>query len=210
MVLLQRGVAEHPQPSIPTVSPPPDSPHGGHLSAPLGQRVVVRRVLPGETGPSGGPAMTDVLGVLEVDDGTTIAVRREDGELVTFPRADLVTGKPVPPRPSVRLRVDPAEVARLVALLPPAYADGPVLVGSVARLLRTLRAAGPGRDATPDPRAVVDGDDVVLPLVDDAALLATLDAAGEEGVRTVYVVLSPDDTAALERCTELGLVELPG
>lgn len=189
----------------------PDSPHGGHLSAATGQRVVVRRVLPGETGPSGGPAMTDVLGVLEVDDGTTIGVRREDGELVTFPRADLVTGKPVPPRPSVRLRVDAGEVARLVALLPPPYADGRVLVGSVARLLRTLRAATQGRDAAPDPRAVVDGDDVVLPLPeDDAVLAATLDEAGEEGVRTVYVVLSADDTAGLERCAGLGLVELPG
>ena len=155
--------------------------------------------------------MTDVLGVLEVDDGTTIAVRREDGELVSFPRADFVTGKPVPPRPSVRLRVDPAEVARLVALLPPAYADGRVLVGSVARLLRTLRTAAPGRDAAPDPRAVVDGDDVVVPLpADDAVLAASLDAVGEQGVRTVYVVLDPDDTSGLARCTELGLVELPG
>lgn len=190
--------------------PTPDSPHGGHLSATPGQRVVVRRVLPGLTGPSGGPAMTDVLGVLELDDGTTIAVRREDGELVSFPRADLVTGKPVPPRPSVRLRVDAAEVARLVALLPPSYAGGRVLVGSVARLLRSLRAADPARDAAPDPRAVVDGDDVVTPLPDDAVLAATLDTAGEQGVRTVYVVLGPDDTAGLARCTALGLAELPG
>ena len=31
----------------------------------VGLRVVVRRRLPGETGPSGGPRMTDVLGVME-------------------------------------------------------------------------------------------------------------------------------------------------
>lgn len=193
------------------MNPPPGSPDGGPLSATPGQRVVVRRVLPGRTGPSGGPAMTDVLGVLEVDDGTTIAVRRENGELVSFPRADLVTGKPVPPRPSVRLRVDAGEVARLVALLGPSYAGGRVLVGSLARLLRTLRAAAPGRDAAPDPHAVVDGDDLVTPLPgEDAALLAALDRAGEQGVRTVYVVLGPDDTVGLERCTSWGLAELPG
>ncbi len=40
-------------------------PHDAHRLGPhvVGQRVVVRRLLRGETGPSGGPAMTDVLGV---------------------------------------------------------------------------------------------------------------------------------------------------
>ena len=36
----------------------------------VGSRVVVRRVLRGQTGPSGGPAMTDLLGVMESWDGT--------------------------------------------------------------------------------------------------------------------------------------------
>lgn len=71
----------------------------------VGQRVVVRRVLPGETGPSGGPAMTDVLGICESwADGVTV-IRREDGGTVTIRTADIVSGKPVPPRPSVRHRV---------------------------------------------------------------------------------------------------------
>ena len=51
----------HAQPSIPAC-PTPGTAHGlgPHV---VGQRVVVRRVVRGETGPSGGPAMTDVLGI---------------------------------------------------------------------------------------------------------------------------------------------------
>ena len=75
----------------------------------VGQRVVVRRVLPGETGPTGGPAMTDVLGICESWADGTVVVRREDGSAVTISTADIVSGKPVPPRPSVRLRVSARE-----------------------------------------------------------------------------------------------------
>jgi ribosomal protein S18 acetylase RimI-like enzyme len=71
----------------------------------VGQRVVVRRVLPGETGPTGGPAMSDVLGICESWHDGIVAVRREDGALVEIATADIVSGKPVPPRPSPRLRV---------------------------------------------------------------------------------------------------------
>lgn len=80
---------------------------GAHV---VGQRVVVRRVLRGETGPSGGPAMTDLLGVCTAWDGGpdgTCVVRPETGEPVRIPLADIVSGKPVPPRPSVRHRVEP-------------------------------------------------------------------------------------------------------
>lgn len=73
----------------------------------VGLRVVVRRVVPGERGPTGGPAMTDVLGVcVSWVDGTCV-VEREDGLHVTIATADIVSGKPVPPRPSPRLRIDP-------------------------------------------------------------------------------------------------------
>ncbi|MGH3369574.1 MAG: hypothetical protein ACRDPR_06205, partial [Nocardioidaceae bacterium] len=81
----------------------------------VGQRVVVRRVLPGETGPSGGPALTDVLGVMESWSGGVAAVRKADGDLVEIAIADIVSGKAVPPRPSVRLRVPP-ELAERRAL----------------------------------------------------------------------------------------------
>ena len=41
------------------------------------ERVVVRRLVRGETGPSGGPAMTDVLGVCESWTDGVVVVRRE-------------------------------------------------------------------------------------------------------------------------------------
>jgi N-acetylglutamate synthase len=53
--------------------------------------------------------MTDVLGVCESwADGVAI-VRREDGTAVEIRTRDIVSGKPVPPRPSVRLRVSARE-----------------------------------------------------------------------------------------------------
>ena len=90
----------------------------------VGQRVVLRHRLPGLQGPSGGPALTDVLGVMEAWTDTTASVRREDGTLVEVARTDIVAGKPVPPRPSVRLRV-PVEHAeqRAVASWPPLESD---------------------------------------------------------------------------------------
>lgn len=68
----------------------------------IGQRVVVRRRLPGERGPSGGPALSDVVGVLAAWDDETLSVRRGTGELVSIPLADVTAGKPVPPMPSRR------------------------------------------------------------------------------------------------------------
>ncbi len=93
---------------------------GAHTLGPhvVGQRVVVRRVLPGETGPSGGPAMTDVLGTCTAW-GDGVCVVEPDGggsrEPVTIRIADIVSGKPVPPRASTRLRVS-AQAAQLRAL----------------------------------------------------------------------------------------------
>ena len=85
----------------------------------VGQRVVVRRVLPGETGPSGGPAMTDVLGTcVRWSDGECV-VQPESGPAVTIPLSLIVSGKPVPPRPSPRSRVSPRECQlRAMALWP--------------------------------------------------------------------------------------------
>lgn len=80
----------------------------------VGQRVVVRRLLRGQTGPSGGPAMTDLLGVMESWSGTSTVVRAEDGTATEIALADIVSGKPVPPRPSTRMRVS-AEQACLMA-----------------------------------------------------------------------------------------------
>jgi len=70
---------------------------------------VVRRVVPGETGPSGGPALTDVLGTLVSWDESTCVVAPESRPTVTIPIDQIVTGKPVPPRASMRQRVSVRE-----------------------------------------------------------------------------------------------------
>jgi len=74
--------------------------------------VVVRSRVPGETGPSGGPAFTDVLGVLETWVDDVLTIRTADDELVEIPAALVVSGKPVPPRPSRISRVSPEDVER--------------------------------------------------------------------------------------------------
>ena len=74
-----------------------------HGDPPLGQRVVVRSRVVGETGPSGGPAMTDVVGILEAADEREIVVRRKDGTARPVARTDIVAIKPVPPPPARRL-----------------------------------------------------------------------------------------------------------
>jgi GNAT superfamily N-acetyltransferase len=86
---------------------------GRHLLGPhvVGQRVVVRSLVRGETGPSGGPALTDVLGVCTTWDSGLCVVQTET-RLVTIAIADIVGGKPVPPRPSVRHRASPGDVQR--------------------------------------------------------------------------------------------------
>ena len=86
------------------------------------QRVVVRRVLPGETGPSGGPAMTDVLGTCTAWADGVCVVQPDSGasrEPVRIAIRDIVSGKPVAPRVSTRMRVTPREAqVRALALWP--------------------------------------------------------------------------------------------
>jgi GNAT superfamily N-acetyltransferase len=90
----------------------------------VGQRVVVRRVLPGETSPSGGPAMTDLLGVMESWGGGRTVVRAEDGTATEIVLSEIVSGKPVPPRPSPRLRVSAEEACRMSnASWPPVHSE---------------------------------------------------------------------------------------
>jgi N-acetylglutamate synthase len=59
--------------------------------------------------------MTDVLGVCESWENGRTTVRREDGSLVEIDVADIVSGKPVPPRPSVHRRLGAVQ-ADLLAL----------------------------------------------------------------------------------------------
>jgi GNAT superfamily N-acetyltransferase len=64
--------------------------------------------------------MTDVLGVcLAWGDGVCVVAPTSGGEPVRIAIADIVSGKPVPPRPSPRLRVSPREAqVRAFALFP--------------------------------------------------------------------------------------------
>lgn len=87
---------------------------GRHLLGPhvVGTRVVVRRIVPGEQGPSGGPALTDLLGECVAWGEGVCVLRPERGPDVRIPLGDIVSGKPVPPRASVRNRVAPVEAQR--------------------------------------------------------------------------------------------------
>jgi len=96
----------------------PDSTRSPYLGPHVvGQRVVVRRLVPGETGPTGGPAFTDVLGDCVAWDPCVVVTAT--GERVEIPLELIVSGKPVPPRPSVRLRASVAEAEAHVASLWP-------------------------------------------------------------------------------------------
>ncbi|MCR1781984.1 GNAT family N-acetyltransferase [Nocardioides carbamazepini] len=92
----------------------------------MGQRIVVRRVLRGQTGPSGGPAFTDVLGTCLAWDADTCLVERADGEKVRIALADVVSGKPVPPRPPARMRVSARDAEAHTAALWPSVETAPL------------------------------------------------------------------------------------
>ncbi|QNN51715.1 GNAT family N-acetyltransferase [Nocardioides mesophilus] len=108
----------------PHASPAPGARPPGLGPHCVGQRVVVRRVLPGRSGPTGGPAMTDVLGTMTDWTPPTTTVLPAGGEPVVIALADIVSGKPVPPRPSVRLRVTAEQAERrALAGWPPVVAE---------------------------------------------------------------------------------------
>ncbi len=69
------------------------------------------------TGPSGGPALTDVLGVCVAWEADTCVIQPESGAAVTIALRDVVSGKPVPPRPSARHRVSTRDAEARTASL---------------------------------------------------------------------------------------------
>ena len=153
-------------------SPPPGAPHlGPHV---VGTRVVVRSVVrrdgaPGvvETGPSGGPAMTDVLGTCLAWGEGVCVVQPADGEPVTIAIGDIVAGKPVPPRASVRQRVSAREAeAHSFVLFPDVerrdvgewvLRSDPAPIGRLYKRANSALAMGdPGCDLDEAERAVLD------------------------------------------------------
>jgi ribosomal protein S18 acetylase RimI-like enzyme len=71
----------------------------------VGTRVVIRRLVHGETGPTGGPAFTDLLGICTAWGPASMTVAPAGSAPVEILLADIVSGKPVPPRPSHLMRV---------------------------------------------------------------------------------------------------------
>lgn len=65
-------------------------------SSHIGRRVVIRSLVRGETGPSGGPLMTDVIGLLLEYGDDVAVVERRDGSLVRVAVTDIVAAKPLP------------------------------------------------------------------------------------------------------------------
>ena len=152
----------------------------------VGQRVVVRRVVPGETGPSGGPALTDVLGVCESWDDTTVLIRRERGDLVAIATTDIVSGKPVPPRSSPRQRVTAQEAQRRALALWPDL-ETEELGGWLLRRSRTSTARRANSVLAMGPSGLADDYDRVV------AHYAAL------GQRPIAAVLPDSDEDALFR-----------
>jgi len=110
--------------------PPADDPldSGRHLLGPhvVGQRIVVRRLLPGQTGPTGGPAFSDLLGVCLAWSEEGCVLQPEAGPAQTIPLALIVSGKPVPPRASTRHRVSARDCELRTAALWPRVTTTPL------------------------------------------------------------------------------------
>lgn len=70
--------------------------------------------------------MTDLLGTMLTWSDTDTVVEAESGERVRIPLADIVSGKPVPPRPSPRLRVSAEEAERRALLGWPPVESAPL------------------------------------------------------------------------------------
>jgi len=68
----------------------------------VGQRVVIRRILRDRTGPTGGAAFGDILGVLEQWDAEHVVIRPSDGDPVRVPFSDVHRAKRIPPPPPPR------------------------------------------------------------------------------------------------------------
>ncbi|WP_435768929.1 GNAT family N-acetyltransferase [Nocardioides sp. SYSU DS0651] len=187
---------------------------GRHLLGPhvIGQRVVVRRVIRGETGPTGGPALTDLLGVCVAWTDDTCVVQPDSGEPVRIPLRDIVSGKPVPPRPSVRHRVGTREAEAHTAALWPgvervALGDWELRweTAPVGRLLKRanscLAVGDPGR---PFPDAVTAVEDFYAqrgrdPLVQVEAGSTVEQAFGDAGWRPLDGGEAEHRLAALAR-----------
>jgi ribosomal protein S18 acetylase RimI-like enzyme len=94
----------------------------------LGRRIVVRHET-GGVGPSGGPAMNDVIGRVLAVDERSVTVERRDGRTQMVELESVVTWKVVPDRPLRRRRaaaVDSGELTRIASRGWPAIESVPL------------------------------------------------------------------------------------
>lgn len=128
---------------------------------------MIRRLVPGQTGPTGGPAFTDLLGTCTAWGDGVAVVQPETGPAVTIPLELVVSGKPVPPRPSVRHRVSVREAELHTTALVPGVETRPwgewllrwepAPVGRVRKRFNSCLAVGdPGSDLAHAESTVVD------------------------------------------------------
>lgn len=82
---------------------------------PVGSRVVVRSRT-GGTGPTGGPAFTDVIGRLLESDEAVLVVQRRDGRIKRIDRSTIEAMKTVPDRPLRRRRAADVSIQDLTAI----------------------------------------------------------------------------------------------
>lgn len=95
--------------------------------------------------------MTDVLGTMLAWSEADTVVETESGQRITIALADIVSGKPVPPRPSARLRISAEEAERRALLGWPAVESVPLgswvlraSAGFSARANSVLATGSPG------------------------------------------------------------------
>jgi ribosomal protein S18 acetylase RimI-like enzyme len=134
--------------------------------------------------------MTDVLGTLTSWDAGTCVVAPESGPTVSIPLADIVTGKPVPPRGSVRQRVSVREAE--MRALPLWFATDTAPLGEwVLRIVTGERGRGLRRA-----NSCLAAGDPGLPVLDAMATVQEF-YAGHGRVATVQVEAGTEVDAAL-------------
>ncbi|KRF13948.1 hypothetical protein ASG90_14145 [Nocardioides sp. Soil797] len=180
----------------------------------VGKRVVVRRLLRGETGPTGGPAMTDLLGVCTAWGDGRCVVAPESGPEVSIPFADIVSGKPVPPRPSVRHRVAPREAELRSLAMWPAVPTEPlgewvmrsdVTPEEIARAGSVLAMGNPGMPYADAAAAVIA---YYTPLSRPAWAQVVVDSEEEAALRSLgWVDARPDEADTLFQVVSLAALQ---
>ncbi len=167
-----------------------------------GRRMVVRHVVGGR-GPSGGPAMTDVVGRLVELTDDEARIERRDGSVARVPLADVVTWKVVPDRPT-RTRAASAisadDLSRIASRGWPAVVSEPLGEWE-------LRSSG---GFTGRANSVAVHGDPGLPFADALAAVTDFYASHDAPPRAQVVVGSEHEPAFLAAGWQPGSGDRPG